>query len=35
MRLMHRLLDETTKNILKIHDENNKNIYSVIRWIKL
>lgn len=30
-----RLLDETTKNILKIHDENNKNIYSVIRWIKL
>jgi hypothetical protein len=28
-----RLLDETTKKILKVHDENRKNIYSVIRWM--
>lgn len=28
-----RLMDETTKKTLKVHDENKKNIYSVLRWI--
>jgi hypothetical protein len=28
-----RMLDETTKKILKLHDPNKKNIYSVIRWM--
>lgn len=28
-----RLMDETTKKTLKVHDENKKNIYSVLRWM--
>lgn len=28
-----RMIDETTKNILKIRPKNKKNIYSIIRWI--
>lgn len=28
-----RMLDETTKKIIKVHDENKKNIYSVVRWM--
>lgn len=28
-----RMLDETTKKILKLHDPNKKNIYSVVRWM--
>lgn len=28
-----RMLDETTKNILKLHDPNKKNIYAVVRWM--
>lgn len=28
-----RMLDETTKKILKVHDSNKKNIYAVIRWM--
>lgn len=28
-----RMLDETTKKILKVHDTNKKNIYAVIRWM--
>lgn len=28
-----RMLDETTKKILKLHGHNKKNIYSVVRWM--
>lgn len=28
-----RMLDETTKKILKLHDANKKNIYAVVRWM--
>jgi len=28
-----RLLDETTKDILKLHDENKRSIYAIVRWM--
>lgn len=28
-----RMLDETTKKILKVHNKNKKNIYAVLRWM--
>lgn len=28
-----RMLDETTKKILRVHPENKKNIYSVVKWM--
>lgn len=28
-----RMLDETTKKVLKLHDDNKKDIYSIVRWM--
>jgi hypothetical protein len=28
-----RMLDEITKDVIKVHDENKKNIYSALRWM--
>lgn len=33
LRSFGRMLDETTKEILKLDDENRKNIYAVVRWM--
>ena len=33
MTFFDRMLDETTKRVLKIQPENKKNIYTIVRWI--
>jgi len=33
LKFIERMLDETTKDILKINDSNKKSIYSILRWM--
>jgi hypothetical protein len=33
LTFFNRLLDETTKKVLKVHDENKKSVFAVMRWM--